>query len=161
MGVSSASCLTGSGKRGHRTVKWLCALTPTSCVTTGTGSTRTAATEPDTAIRSQYRLDGTDCRHQALTPMCTCRTAPWMQHIFLKETIEIDERNVSMTNLIEDETSLVLQEHNTGGTTENDQAFSKDTDGQHYPRLISKGFPGVPSPIDTAYYDRRDSHINF
>ncbi|XP_062859591.1 matrix metallopeptidase-21 isoform X2 [Trichomycterus rosablanca] len=44
---------------------------------------------------------------------------------------------------------------------ENDQALSEDADGQQYPRLISKGFPGVPSPIDTAYYDRRDSHIYF
>ncbi|XP_026872589.2 matrix metallopeptidase-21 [Electrophorus electricus] len=44
---------------------------------------------------------------------------------------------------------------------ENDQAFSEDPDGQHYPRLISEGFPGVPAPIDTAYYDRRDAHIYF
>lgn len=36
-----------------------------------------------------------------------------------------------------------------------------DADGQRYPRLISEGFPGVPSPIDTAYYDRRDAHIYF
>ncbi|MCI4384600.1 hypothetical protein PGIGA_G00040720 [Pangasianodon gigas] len=45
--------------------------------------------------------------------------------------------------------------------SENDQVFSEDADGQRYPRLISEGFPGVPSPIDTAYYDRRDAHIYF
>lgn len=45
--------------------------------------------------------------------------------------------------------------------TENDQVFSEDAGGQRYPRLISEGFPGVPSPIDTAYYDRRDAHIYF
>lgn len=45
--------------------------------------------------------------------------------------------------------------------SENDQTFSEDADGHRYPRLISEGFPGVPSPIDTAYYDRRDAHIYF
>ncbi|TTC29609.1 Matrix metallopeptidase-21 [Bagarius yarrelli] len=45
--------------------------------------------------------------------------------------------------------------------SENDQTFSEDPDGQRYPRLISEGFPGVPGPIDTAYYDRRDAHIYF
>lgn len=44
---------------------------------------------------------------------------------------------------------------------EKDQAFTKDSDGHRYPRPISEGFPGVPSPIDTAFYDRRDSHIYF
>uniref|UniRef100_A0A2I4B432 Matrix metallopeptidase-21 n=1 Tax=Austrofundulus limnaeus TaxID=52670 RepID=A0A2I4B432_AUSLI len=44
---------------------------------------------------------------------------------------------------------------------ENDQVFIKDSDGHRYPRLVSEGFPGVPSPIDTAFYDRRDSHIYF
>ncbi|KAL2078563.1 hypothetical protein ACEWY4_026248 [Coilia grayii] len=45
--------------------------------------------------------------------------------------------------------------------TENDQVFTEDEEGQHYPRPISEGFPGVPSPIDTAFYDRRDSFIYF
>ncbi|XP_023009465.2 matrix metallopeptidase-21 [Maylandia zebra] len=45
--------------------------------------------------------------------------------------------------------------------SENDQVFGQDSEGHHYPRLISEGFPGVPSPIDTAFYDRRDSHIYF
>ncbi|XP_072229785.1 matrix metallopeptidase-21 [Leuresthes tenuis] len=44
---------------------------------------------------------------------------------------------------------------------ENDRVFRQDSEGHQYPRLISKGFPGVPSPIDTAFYDRRDSHIYF
>ncbi|XP_032357311.1 matrix metallopeptidase-21 isoform X3 [Etheostoma spectabile] len=44
---------------------------------------------------------------------------------------------------------------------ENDQVFRQDPEGHRYPRLISEGFPGVFSPIDTAFYDRRDSHIYF
>ncbi|XP_053701569.1 matrix metallopeptidase-21 [Synchiropus splendidus] len=42
-----------------------------------------------------------------------------------------------------------------------DQVFRQDPDGHHYPRLISEGFPGISGPIDTAVYDRRDSHIYF
>ncbi|XP_063050190.1 matrix metallopeptidase-21-like [Engraulis encrasicolus] len=45
--------------------------------------------------------------------------------------------------------------------TESDQVFSEDAGGQRYPRPISAGFPGVPSPVDTAFYDRRDAHIYF
>lgn len=45
--------------------------------------------------------------------------------------------------------------------SENDQVFRKDPEGHRYPRLISEGFPGVIGPIDTAFYDRRDSHIYF
>ncbi|XP_029313081.1 LOW QUALITY PROTEIN: matrix metallopeptidase-21 [Cottoperca gobio] len=44
---------------------------------------------------------------------------------------------------------------------ENDQVFRKDPEGHRYPRFISEGFPGVFSPIDTAFYDRRDSCIYF
>ncbi|XP_035520200.1 matrix metallopeptidase-21 [Morone saxatilis] len=44
---------------------------------------------------------------------------------------------------------------------ENDQVFRQDAEGHRYPRLISEGFPGVFGPIDTAFYDRRDSHIYF
>lgn len=44
---------------------------------------------------------------------------------------------------------------------ENDQVYRQDPEGHRYPRLISEGFPGVFSPIDTAFYDRRDSHIYF
>lgn len=43
----------------------------------------------------------------------------------------------------------------------NDQVFRQDPEGHRYPRLISEGFPGVVSPIDTAFYDRRQSHIYF
>ncbi|XP_026170985.1 matrix metallopeptidase-21 isoform X2 [Mastacembelus armatus] len=45
--------------------------------------------------------------------------------------------------------------------SENDRVFRKDPEGYRYPRSISKGFPGVFGPIDTAFYDRRDSHIYF
>uniref|UniRef100_A0A8C9TV06 Matrix metallopeptidase 21 n=1 Tax=Scleropages formosus TaxID=113540 RepID=A0A8C9TV06_SCLFO len=45
--------------------------------------------------------------------------------------------------------------------SENDQAYAEDSEGRKYPRLISEGFPGVPSPIDTAFFDRRNSHIYF
>ncbi|XP_042364369.1 matrix metallopeptidase-21 isoform X2 [Plectropomus leopardus] len=44
---------------------------------------------------------------------------------------------------------------------ENDQAYRQDPEGHRYPKLISEGFPGVVSPIDTAFYDRRDSRIYF
>ncbi|XP_059180732.1 matrix metallopeptidase-21 [Centropristis striata] len=44
---------------------------------------------------------------------------------------------------------------------ENDQVFRQDPEGHSYPRLISDGFPGVFGPIDTAFYDRRDSRIYF
>uniref|UniRef100_A0A665WML1 Matrix metallopeptidase 21 n=1 Tax=Echeneis naucrates TaxID=173247 RepID=A0A665WML1_ECHNA len=45
--------------------------------------------------------------------------------------------------------------------SKNDVVFTQDPEGHHYPRLISEAFPGVSSPIDTAFYDRRDSHIYF
>ncbi|XP_070708447.1 matrix metallopeptidase-21 [Pempheris klunzingeri] len=45
--------------------------------------------------------------------------------------------------------------------SENDQVFRQDPEGHRYPRSISEAFPGVLSPIDTAFYDRRDSHIYF
>ncbi|XP_047465139.1 matrix metallopeptidase-21 [Mugil cephalus] len=44
---------------------------------------------------------------------------------------------------------------------ENDRAFTQDSEGHRYPRFIWEGFPGVPSPIDTAFYDRMDAHIYF
>lgn len=45
--------------------------------------------------------------------------------------------------------------------SEKDQVFRQDPEGHRYPRPISEGFPGVTGPIDTAFYDRRDSHIYF
>ncbi|XP_029934201.1 matrix metallopeptidase-21 [Myripristis murdjan] len=45
--------------------------------------------------------------------------------------------------------------------SDNDLVFRQDPEGHRYPKLISEGFPGVPSPIDTALYDRRDAHIYF
>ncbi|XP_034426896.1 matrix metallopeptidase-21 [Hippoglossus hippoglossus] len=45
--------------------------------------------------------------------------------------------------------------------SENDKVFRQDPEGHRYPRLISEGFPGVSGPIDSAFYDRRDSHIYF
>ncbi|XP_005994604.1 matrix metallopeptidase-21 [Latimeria chalumnae] len=44
---------------------------------------------------------------------------------------------------------------------ENDRAYTEDSQGYKYPRLISEGFPGVTNPIDTAFYDRRDQNIYF
>ncbi|KAM9837435.1 matrix metallopeptidase-21 [Aulostomus maculatus] len=44
---------------------------------------------------------------------------------------------------------------------DNDRVFPRDPEGHSYPRLISKGFPGISGPIDTAVYDRKDSHIYF
>ncbi|XP_053548943.1 matrix metalloproteinase-21 [Bombina bombina] len=45
--------------------------------------------------------------------------------------------------------------------SENDRAYAEDTEGKTYPRLISEGFPGIPSPIDTAFFDRRTQYIYF
>ncbi|KAJ8365530.1 hypothetical protein SKAU_G00143610 [Synaphobranchus kaupii] len=45
--------------------------------------------------------------------------------------------------------------------SENDRVYTEDPEGRRYPRLISEGFEGIPGPIDTAFYSRRDSHIYF
>ncbi|MBN3287834.1 MMP21 protein, partial [Polyodon spathula] len=45
--------------------------------------------------------------------------------------------------------------------SENDQAYTEDSEGCKYPRLISEGFPGMPSPIDTVFYNRRDYKMYF
>uniref|UniRef100_A0AAV2LGB0 Peptidase metallopeptidase domain-containing protein n=1 Tax=Knipowitschia caucasica TaxID=637954 RepID=A0AAV2LGB0_KNICA len=45
--------------------------------------------------------------------------------------------------------------------SDQDQVFRRDPDGQTYPRPITEGFPGVPAPIDTAVFDRRDGNIYF
>nr|XP_019597748.1 PREDICTED: matrix metalloproteinase-21 [Rhinolophus sinicus] len=45
--------------------------------------------------------------------------------------------------------------------SEKDQAHAEDERGKSYPKLISEGFPGIPSPLDTAYYDRRKQFIYF
>ncbi|XP_045710506.1 matrix metalloproteinase-21 [Phyllostomus hastatus] len=45
--------------------------------------------------------------------------------------------------------------------SDRDQAHTEDEQGKAYPRLISEGFPGVPSPLDTAFYDRRKQLIYF
>ncbi|KAJ8013619.1 hypothetical protein DPEC_G00031680 [Dallia pectoralis] len=44
---------------------------------------------------------------------------------------------------------------------DNDRVFTVDAEGHPYPRPISEGFPGIPSPIDTVFFDRRDSHMYF
>ncbi|XP_006867494.1 PREDICTED: matrix metalloproteinase-21 [Chrysochloris asiatica] len=44
--------------------------------------------------------------------------------------------------------------------SDKDQVF-KDERGTRYPRLISQGFPGIPSPLDTAFFDRRKQLIYF
>lgn len=45
--------------------------------------------------------------------------------------------------------------------SDRDQAHTEDEQGNTYPRLISEGFPGIPSPLDTAFYDRRKQLIYF
>ncbi|OCT71612.1 hypothetical protein XELAEV_18034590mg [Xenopus laevis] len=45
--------------------------------------------------------------------------------------------------------------------SENDKAYAEDAQGKSYPRLISEGFPGIPSPINAAYFDRRRQYIYF
>ncbi|XP_040217372.1 matrix metalloproteinase-21 isoform X1 [Rana temporaria] len=44
---------------------------------------------------------------------------------------------------------------------ENDKAYAADAQGRTYPRLISEGFPGIPSPINAAYFERRTQQILF
>ncbi|KAK1159302.1 matrix metalloproteinase-21-like [Acipenser oxyrinchus oxyrinchus] len=44
---------------------------------------------------------------------------------------------------------------------DNDMIFTEDPEGVRYPKLISEGFPGAPSPIDTAFFDKRDRNIYF
>ncbi|XP_043836164.1 matrix metalloproteinase-21 [Dromiciops gliroides] len=45
--------------------------------------------------------------------------------------------------------------------SDSDRADTKDERGKSYPQLISEGFPGIPSPLDTAFYDRRTRLIYF
>uniref|UniRef100_A0A4X2ME35 Matrix metalloproteinase-21 n=1 Tax=Vombatus ursinus TaxID=29139 RepID=A0A4X2ME35_VOMUR len=44
---------------------------------------------------------------------------------------------------------------------DHDRAYAEDERGRSYPQLISEGFPGIPSPLDTAFYDRRTQLIYF
>ncbi|KAM8924616.1 matrix metalloproteinase-21 [Pelodytes ibericus] len=44
---------------------------------------------------------------------------------------------------------------------ENDKAYELDAQGKTYPRFISQDFPGIPSPINTAFFDRRTQYIYF
>lgn len=45
--------------------------------------------------------------------------------------------------------------------SDRDQAYTEDDQGHSYPRLITEGFPGIPSPLDTAFYDRGKQLIYF
>ncbi|XP_004681014.1 PREDICTED: matrix metalloproteinase-21, partial [Condylura cristata] len=45
--------------------------------------------------------------------------------------------------------------------SDQDQAHTEDEQGRRYPRPISEGFPGIPSPLDTAFYDRRKRLVYF
>ncbi|XP_053440183.1 matrix metalloproteinase-21 [Nycticebus coucang] len=45
--------------------------------------------------------------------------------------------------------------------SDKDQAYTDDEQGKSYPKLISEGFPGIPSPLDTAFYDRRQQLLYF
>ncbi|XP_028655604.1 matrix metalloproteinase-21-like [Erpetoichthys calabaricus] len=44
---------------------------------------------------------------------------------------------------------------------ETDESYIEDPLGNHYPRTISQGFPGITGPIDTAFFDRHDHCIYF
>ncbi|XP_029451624.1 matrix metalloproteinase-21-like [Rhinatrema bivittatum] len=44
---------------------------------------------------------------------------------------------------------------------EKDIAYTMDVEGNKYPRLITEGFAGVFSTIDTAFFDKRDGNIYF
>uniref|UniRef100_A0A8D0GUS9 Matrix metallopeptidase 21 n=1 Tax=Sphenodon punctatus TaxID=8508 RepID=A0A8D0GUS9_SPHPU len=45
--------------------------------------------------------------------------------------------------------------------SKNERVFIEDSQGYRYPKHISQGFPGVPAPIDTAFFDQRDQHVYF
>ncbi|XP_004579802.2 matrix metalloproteinase-21 [Ochotona princeps] len=45
--------------------------------------------------------------------------------------------------------------------SDQDQALTQDQQGRSYPELISQGFPGIPSPLDAACFDRRQQQIYF
>ncbi len=76
--VDSAPCLIGSGRSRRRMARWWCVLTPTSCVTAGTGSMRTVITGRGTGIRWRCRWAGTGCPPAAWTLTFTCGTAELM-----------------------------------------------------------------------------------
>ncbi|CAH2276289.1 matrix metallo ase-21-like isoform X1 [Pelobates cultripes] len=44
---------------------------------------------------------------------------------------------------------------------EKDMAFTEDWRKKKYPQLISEAFPGVPNPVDAAFFDRKDRLIYF
>lgn len=87
--VASAPCLTGSGRSRRRTVRSLCASTPTSCGTAGTGSMRTVITGHATGIRWRCRWAGTGFRPAAWTLTFTCGTAKQTLSTFLKVFISL------------------------------------------------------------------------
>lgn len=45
--------------------------------------------------------------------------------------------------------------------SDQDQALTQDQQGKSYPKLISQGFPGIPSPLDAACFDRQQQQIYF
>ncbi|XP_077122551.1 matrix metalloproteinase-21-like [Ranitomeya variabilis] len=44
---------------------------------------------------------------------------------------------------------------------ENDMAYTEDWKKNKYPHLISDAFPGAPSPVDAAFFDKKDRLIYF
>uniref|UniRef100_F6X9G3 Matrix metallopeptidase 21 n=1 Tax=Ornithorhynchus anatinus TaxID=9258 RepID=F6X9G3_ORNAN len=45
--------------------------------------------------------------------------------------------------------------------SDGDRTYAEDERGRAYPRPISERFPGIPSPLDAAFYDRRSQWIYF
>ncbi|XP_038599902.1 matrix metalloproteinase-21 [Tachyglossus aculeatus] len=42
-----------------------------------------------------------------------------------------------------------------------DRTYAEDEQGRAYPRPISERFPGIPTPLDAAFYERRSQWIYF
>lgn len=87
--VASAPCLIGSGRSRRRMARWWCVLTPTSCVTAGTGSMRTVITGRGTGIRWRYRWAGTGCPPAAWTLTSMCGTAELTRSTSLKVLLRV------------------------------------------------------------------------
>lgn len=139
--------------------RWSSALTPISWETAGTGCMRTETTEHATEIQSHCRPAGMDSPGRVWMPTCTCGRGK--KTLFISSKVIQQMCFLCVMNCRSYVTLLYTGTRFWRYDSEKDQVFRQDPEGHRYPRPISEGFPGVIGPIDTAFYDRRDSHIYF